>query len=618
VKQAVIAFSLFFTGVLLLQAGDSTVYVKEKKSIVDRNGEKQKRVEHNIIMPTAFFRYVTHTGEQDSKLIIGKWGDYFLGTNFGRRHGNGGWSLWNFLKIYISNNGKTESITVTYPPAEVIAYKKNGNSHAMITWNISEGQQVTLKILAFPSHLKWLFFKLESNIKNPLLSMNLTGYPGNSDRPPERERVAGMTDVTVNLSKDTYRAKPTGPGFILYSRYVQTTHGLLSVFDLDKTEKVVLPKSESGISPHLYLKAGTTDYSFALGYFSDEPAERKAEMFIVENQHIVSNFLKNVDWSFSPDPELNAEMTAEVKKIIAERKSFGMPEKADFSKRLQQLSEAGFKAFQDKNFSRVREVYAEMKELKTEIIKDTLKYLEKKGVVKKAKKNKTVKPSAKETKTSACTPAARDGWWPGYYKNMLKREPKNMKVMFLGDSITMMWRSQSGLEGGTPVWDKYYKDIPAGNYGISGDKTENVLWRITEGKNLEGTNPELIVLLIGINNLLQKDTPEDTAAGVTAVVTALQKKLPKAKILLLGVFPCWNPPTHPMRGKVKKLNSLISGLADGERITFFDFGNVFLEKDGTISKEILRDHLHLSEKGYKRWAEAMNPTLDKLLSIGEK
>lgn len=188
-----------------------------------------------------------------------------------------------------------------------------------------------------------------------------------------------------------------------------------------------------------------------------------------------------------------------------------------------------------------------------------------------------------------------------------------MKVMFLGDSITMMWRNHGKYEGGTPVWDKHYRDIPAGNYGISGDKTENVLWRITESGDLKNVSPKVVVLLIGINNLLQGDSPEDTAQGIKAIVEVLRSKLPAAKILLLGVFPCKPGAKDPIRAKVSKVNSMIKPLADEKHIFYLDIGNVFLEPDGSISNKILRDYLHLSEKGYERWAEAMDPALMKLL-----
>ncbi len=214
-----------------------------------------------------------------------------------------------------------------------------------------------------------------------------------------------------------------------------------------------------------------------------------------------------------------------------------------------------------------------------------------------------------------CTPVPRGSWWPNYHKNMLKRENQKCKVLFLGDSITMMWRSQSGYEGGTKVWNKHYSKLPAANYGISGDKTENVLWRISDSNDLQGTNPKVVVLLIGINNLLQGDSPQDVAAGIKETVAVLRKKLPQSTILLLGVFPCWKSPKHPIRAKVKTTNTLIKPLDDGKKVFYLDIGSVFLEKDGSIDKKILRDYLHLSEKGYERWAEAMDPTLKKLLGL---
>lgn len=217
-----------------------------------------------------------------------------------------------------------------------------------------------------------------------------------------------------------------------------------------------------------------------------------------------------------------------------------------------------------------------------------------------------------ESKVKECIPQPRDDWWPGYYKNMLKREPRNTDLVFLGDSITMMWRSQSGYEGGTKVWDRYYKPLNACNYGISGDRTETILWRLIEGKNMDGFNPKVCVLLIGINNLIKGSTPENTATGISEIVKLLNKTHPQMKILLLGIFPCWESPNNPIRQKIKDTNRIIAGLHNGEKVFFVDIGSVFLESDGSISKEILRDYLHLSEKGYERWAKAMQPHLELL------
>lgn len=214
-----------------------------------------------------------------------------------------------------------------------------------------------------------------------------------------------------------------------------------------------------------------------------------------------------------------------------------------------------------------------------------------------------------------CIPLKRTDWADQYHVAMLAREKKpDLDLVFLGDSITMMWRSQSGYEGGTPVWEKYYAPRKAGNFGISGDRTEHILWRITEGGDLDGLNPKVLVLLIGINNLLQTNSkPADVAEGITTIVNVVKAKLPNTKILLMGLFPLWEKPTDPARQWVKDVNVLIKPLADKQRVWYLDIGDKFVEPDGTITKEKLRDLLHLSEKGYWIWAETMEPYLVDLL-----
>lgn len=212
-------------------------------------------------------------------------------------------------------------------------------------------------------------------------------------------------------------------------------------------------------------------------------------------------------------------------------------------------------------------------------------------------------------------PFKRTDWADDYHKAMLLRERKpNLNLIFLGDSITMMWRSQSGYEGDTPVWGKYYAPRGAANLGISGDRTEHLLWRLSEGTDLDGLSPRVAILLIGINNLLQnQDSPSDVAAGITTLLDTIKAKLPDTRLLLLGLFPCWENPADPARQLVRDVNALIKPLADRQRVWYLDLGNNFVEPDGTITKEKMRDLLHLSEKGYYIWAEAMEPYLVDLL-----
>lgn len=180
-------------------------------------------------------------------------------------------------------------------------------------------------------------------------------------------------------------------------------------------------------------------------------------------------------------------------------------------------------------------------------------------------------------------------------------------LAFIGDSITQGWEGR-----GKQVWEKYYGDRKAINLGIGGDRTEHVIWRLTHG-NLDNINPKVAVLMIGTNNTGHFDQdPDEVAAGVERILEILAERLPDTKVILHGVFP-----RGPNRFDSKRLNNVainqrIRRLADGKRVQYLEIGDQFLEPDGTISKEIMPDLLHLSTAGYERWAKALEPKLKEL------
>ncbi|MCE9607485.1 MAG: GDSL family lipase [Planctomycetia bacterium] len=176
----------------------------------------------------------------------------------------------------------------------------------------------------------------------------------------------------------------------------------------------------------------------------------------------------------------------------------------------------------------------------------------------------------------------------------------DIDLLFLGDSITQGW-------GENAPWKKYFAPHKAANFGIGGDTTRTVLWRITNGE-LDGIHPKAVVLLIGTNNFgLHGDKPEDVLRGVTAVVATLRERLPQAKILLMGVLPRDAKPDTDFRRRIKTLNEGLAKLQNGESVRYLDIGDKFLAADGTLPKELMPDALHLSEQGYNVWAEAIDP-----------
>ena len=168
-------------------------------------------------------------------------------------------------------------------------------------------------------------------------------------------------------------------------------------------------------------------------------------------------------------------------------------------------------------------------------------------------------------------------------------------------------------------WKTNFFGWNAANFGWGADRVENILWRLQNGE-LDGIKPRAVVLMIGTNNtglecdqLTPCNTPDEVVAGVTAIVQGLRTQLPQAKILLLAIFPRGASRNDPQRVQINGINAALARLADGKCIHFFDIGPKFLEPDGSLTAEIMPDFLHPGPKGYKIWADAIEPDLAKLI-----
>ena len=212
---------------------------------------------------------------------------------------------------------------------------------------------------------------------------------------------------------------------------------------------------------------------------------------------------------------------------------------------------------------------------------------------------------------AAVTAAHRFDWWAARHEAILERiQNGKVDLIFVGDSITHGWEG-----GGKELWNKYYAPRNAVNMGFGGDRTEHVLWRLDHGE-IDGISPKLAVLMIGTNNSNGNDyTAEQIADGIKAICCRIRQKLPKTKILILTIFPRGEKPS-PQREKNATASKLASKIADGKMIHYLDINDKFLTKDGTLPKDIMPDLLHPNTRGYKIWAEAIEPVVAELM--GEK
>ena len=219
-----------------------------------------------------------------------------------------------------------------------------------------------------------------------------------------------------------------------------------------------------------------------------------------------------------------------------------------------------------------------------------------------------VKPEVKVN--DAVVPLARTGAQLKRHEAFNERVKQgNADLLFIGDSITQGWEGK-----GKKVWEELYGKRNAVNLGVGGDRTQHVLWRLGKG-NVAGLKPKAAVLMIGTNNS-RANSSEQIAEGVKAIVDKLKEKLPETKILVLAIFPRGADKNDPLRKVNQGANELIAKLADDKQVFFMDIGPKFLSEDGMLSKEIMDDLLHLTEKGYRIWAESIESKVAELM--GEK
>lgn len=188
-------------------------------------------------------------------------------------------------------------------------------------------------------------------------------------------------------------------------------------------------------------------------------------------------------------------------------------------------------------------------------------------------------------------------------------------VLFLGDSITEGWMTK-----GPEIWKQYYTRYHPANFGIGGDTTQNVIWRIDHGE-LDGLHPRVMVLMLGTNNS-STATGEQIAAADAKIIRLAQEKMPGVKVLLLAIFP--RGERKGADGKIdtgearmaviRDANARLQQLDNGTTLRYLDIGAIFLGPDGKVRTDLLPEHLHPNAQGYALWAAKMDPLLTQMMA----
>jgi len=225
-------------------------------------------------------------------------------------------------------------------------------------------------------------------------------------------------------------------------------------------------------------------------------------------------------------------------------------------------------------------------------------------------------PAVAPAKVDASAPIAKKdtGGFLKRHEGFLERGKAGpVGLLFLGDSITDGWSKAP------QIYESYFGKYQPANFGIGGDTTQNVIWRIENGE-LDGIRPKVTVLMLGTNNTGTHTAAEILAAD-TKIVKSIRSKIPETKVLILAIFP--RGPRKNRDGTmdsgeqkmaiIREVNAGLAKLDDGKNVRYLDIGPKFLGADGKIPDSIMPDQLHPNVAGYQIWADAMKPLLTEML-----
>ena len=221
-------------------------------------------------------------------------------------------------------------------------------------------------------------------------------------------------------------------------------------------------------------------------------------------------------------------------------------------------------------------------------------------------------PTIPDGANPAAYPLPRDEWFVKVQANFDKTQGQQYDLIFDGDSITEGWQTRIGLD----IWEKYYAPLKAVNFGVGGDRTQHLLWRLSKGQ-VDGMNPKLVVLLIGTNNM-GAYTNVQIAEGIQSIVEEYLKRCPNAHVLLLAVFPRHANPAAPVRKMITDVNAELAAHDFGKRVTYLDIGDKFLASDRTLPIDVMPDGLHPNAKGYQIVADAIQGEIEKCFPQAKK
>ncbi|XP_023689031.1 platelet-activating factor acetylhydrolase IB subunit gamma [Paramormyrops kingsleyae] len=203
-----------------------------------------------------------------------------------------------------------------------------------------------------------------------------------------------------------------------------------------------------------------------------------------------------------------------------------------------------------------------------------------------------------------CVDIQGDGRWMSLHNRFVSdSKDKEPDVLFVGDSLVQLLQQFE-------VWRDLFSPLHALNFGVGGDATQHVLWRLSNGE-LDHISPKVVVLWVGTNN--HGHTPEQICEGIIAIARLISNKLLHAHTLILGLLPRGEIP-NTLRDRNAKVNELLQQAVPSlPRASYLSVDRGFVQSNGKISHQDMYDYLHLTPQGYHNVCKPVHDAITHLL-----
>ena len=176
--------------------------------------------------------------------------------------------------------------------------------------------------------------------------------------------------------------------------------------------------------------------------------------------------------------------------------------------------------------------------------------------------------------------------------SIFKLNHSQADVVFAGDSITQKW-----------LVNEFFPDVNLLNRGIGSDVSAGLLDRMDE---ILSHDPDIIIILIGINDIGKKIPPDDTKSNVEQCLQMCSNQ--KITVYLISILPVVEKDGQKINDEVVALNKEYEKLCILDKIVFLSIYDSFLKEDGSVNEENYGpDGVHLNANGYTILSDFLSP-----------